>query len=40
MTISIGNDHAGKDLKFEITTYLQSREIKVINVGTDDDISV
>jgi ribose 5-phosphate isomerase B len=40
MTISIGNDHAGKDLKFEIITYLQSKEIKVINVGTDDDISV
>lgn len=40
MTIAIGNDHAGKELKFEIITYLQSKKIEVINVGTDDDISV
>ena len=40
MTIAIGNDHAGKELKFDIITYLQSKEIDVINVGTDDDISV
>jgi ribose 5-phosphate isomerase B len=40
MTIVIGNDHAGKELKFDIITYLQSKEFEVINVGTDDDISV
>lgn len=40
MTIAIGNDHAGKELKFDIITYLQSKEIDVINVGTDNDISV
>lgn len=40
MTIAIGNDHAGKELKFDIITYLQSKEIEVINVGTDDNISV
>jgi ribose 5-phosphate isomerase B len=40
MTIAIGNDHAGKALKFDIITYLQSKEIDVINVGTDEDISV
>ena len=35
MTISIGNDHAGPEYKFEIIKYLESQDIKVINHGTD-----
>lgn len=35
MTIAIGNDHAGPDYKFEIIKYLESKNIKVINFGTD-----
>ena len=35
MTIAIGNDHAGPDYKFEIIKYLESKNIKVINHGTD-----
>lgn len=40
MTIAIGNDHAGITLKFEIIDYLQSKKISVMNLGTDEDISV
>ena len=35
MKISIGNDHAGTDYKFEIVKYLKSKGIEVINHGTD-----
>ncbi|MDT0553630.1 ribose 5-phosphate isomerase B [Urechidicola vernalis] len=35
MTIAIGNDHAGPDYKFEIIKYLESKNITVINHGTD-----
>jgi len=35
MTIAIGNDHAGPDYKFAIIEYLESKNIKVINHGTD-----
>lgn len=35
MTIAIGNDHAGPDYKFAIIEYLKSRNIEVINHGTD-----
>ena len=35
MKISIGNDHAGTDYKFEIMKYLESQGISVTNYGTD-----
>lgn len=35
MKISIGNDHAGTDYKFEIVKYLKSQGILVTNYGTD-----
>ena len=35
MKISIGNDHAGTDYKFEIVKYLESQGITVTNYGTD-----
>lgn len=35
MKISIGNDHAGTEYKFEIIKYLESKGIEVINHGTD-----
>lgn len=35
MKISIGNDHAGTEYKFEILKYLESKDIVVINHGTD-----
>lgn len=40
MKIAIGNDHAGTDYKFKIVSYLQSKNIEVINYGTDDNESV
>lgn len=40
MKISIGNDHAGTDHKYEIMKYLESRSIAVINRGTDGKDSV
>lgn len=40
MKIAIGNDHAGTDYKFAIIDYLQSRNIEVINHGTDSESSV
>lgn len=40
MNISIGNDHAGTDYKFEIIKHLESKGIKVINYGTDSTNSV
>lgn len=35
MKISIGNDHAGTNYKFEIISYLESEGIIVNNYGTD-----
>lgn len=40
MKISIGNDHAGTEYKFEILDYLKSQGYEVINHGTDKDDSV
>ncbi len=40
MKISIGNDHAGTDYKFEIMDYLKSQGYEVVNHGTDSDDSV
>ncbi|MFO8146772.1 MAG: ribose 5-phosphate isomerase B [Bacteroidota bacterium] len=40
MTISIGNDHAGTEYKFAIMAYLESKEIDVVNYGTDSEESV
>jgi len=40
MKISIGNDHAGTDYKFEIVKLLESKGIRVKNYGTDSDDSV
>lgn len=39
MKISIGNDHAGTDYKFEIIKHLESKGIEVINHGTDSNNS-
>lgn len=40
MKISIGNDHAGTEYKFYIIEYLKSKDIEVINHGTDNSDSV
>lgn len=40
MKIAIGNDHAGTDYKFAIAEYLESKEIEVINYGTNTNDSV
>jgi len=40
MKISIGNDHAGTDYKFEIVKLLESKGIHVKNYGTDASDSV
>ena len=40
MTISIGNDHAGVDLKNHIVKYLNSRGFTIIDKGTNTDKSV
>ena len=40
MKIAIGNDHAGTDYKFKIVSHLKSKNIEVINHGTDDNESV
>ena len=40
MTISIGNDHAGVDLKNHIVKYLNNRGFTVIDKGTNTDKSV
>lgn len=40
MKISIGNDHAGTDYKFEIISYLEKEGHIVINHGTDENSSV
>lgn len=40
MKISIGNDHAGTEYKFEIISYLEKEGHQVINHGTDSEESV
>ena len=40
MKISIGNDHAGTEYKFEIVSFLEKEGHTVINHGTDSDASV
>lgn len=35
MKIAIGNDHAGVEMKKEITVHLEKKGVEVINVGTD-----
>lgn len=40
MKISIGNDHAGTEYKFAIVEYLKSRNIEIVNHGTDSAESV
>jgi ribose 5-phosphate isomerase B len=35
MKISVGNDHAGTEYKFQVIKYLESQDIIVINHGTD-----
>ncbi|MGB7842694.1 MAG: RpiB/LacA/LacB family sugar-phosphate isomerase [Salinimicrobium sp.] len=40
MKVSIGNDHAGTDYKFAVIKYLKSKNIEVINHGTDSNDSV
>ncbi len=40
MKISIGNDHAGTEYKNEVVNLLKSRQIEVINHGTDSSESV
>lgn len=40
MKISIGNDHAGTDYKFDIVKYLKTQGHEVINHGTDSSGSV
>lgn len=40
MKISIGNDHAGTEYKFEILDYLKAQGYEVTNHGTDKDDSV
>lgn len=40
MKISIGNDHAGTAYKFAVVEYLKSKNIEIINHGTDSRDSV
>ena len=40
MKISIGNDHAGTEYKFEIVSFLEKEGHTVINHGTDSEASV
>lgn len=40
MKISIGNDHAGTEYKFEVVSYLEEKGFTVINHGTDSEESV
>ncbi|WP_108869025.1 ribose 5-phosphate isomerase B [Aquimarina aquimarini] len=40
MKIAIGNDHAGTSYKFEVTAYLESKGIEVVNYGTNENSSV
>ncbi len=40
MKIAIGNDHTAVEMKNDVTVYLQSKGIEVINFGTDTSDSV
>ena len=40
MTISIGNDHAGTQYKKAVVEYLKSKNINIVNHGTDGEGSV
>ena len=40
MKIAIGNDHAGPNYKFEIIKFLKSKNISVVNYGTNSETSV
>ena len=40
MRIAIGNDHAATEMKQDIASYLEKLGHTVINVGTDDTLSV
>lgn len=40
MKIIIGNDHAGLELKKHIITYLKSKDIEVLDVGSSEKSSV
>lgn len=40
MTISIGNDHAGTQYKKAVIEYLKSKNIEIVNHGTNDENSV
>ena len=40
MKLSIGNDHAGSDIKKKIVNLLQAQNIEVVNYGTDQNESV
>ena len=40
MTIGICNDHAGVDYKFKLVKFLESQGYKVVNFGTDTEVSV
>ena len=40
MTIGICNDHAGVEYKFKLVKYLESKGHKVVNFGTDTEVSV
>ena len=40
MKISLGNDHAGTTYKFAVKEYLESKNIEVVNHGTDTNDSV
>lgn len=40
MKISIGNDHAGTEYKFEIISFLEKEGHTVFNHGTDSELSV
>ena len=40
MKIAIGNDHAGVDYKNAITAFLKTKNIEVLNFGTDTPESV
>jgi ribose 5-phosphate isomerase B len=40
MKVSIGNDHAGTKHKFKIVEYLNKKDFKVVNHGTDLEESV
>ena len=40
MKIAIGNDHAGPEYKYKIIKYLESKNIEIINYGTNTGNSV